>query len=171
MNKKVFISLSIVVFVVVIAMAGGYYFYKNPIDNDQQIDNNQQSDNVPDPSQFEEQESNNEQVNNNQEEACQGDECKEVLGEVIDGVIKKMEEDYIEVERGDNNEMETIILDNETSYFELTFDSGFNFISEKEVEKKDIKMESDVSISVYYTLESVDKKIASGVKSIIVSKQ
>jgi len=35
-------------------MAGGYYFYKNPIDNDQQIDNNQQSDNVPDPSQFEE---------------------------------------------------------------------------------------------------------------------
>jgi len=165
MNKKIFIFLSVAIFITVIIIAGGYYFYKNPIDN------NQQSNNISDLSQSEEQQNNNQQESNNQQEKiCEGESCEDILGEVIDGVIKKMEENYIEVERGDNNEIETIILDDETSYFELTFDSNFNLISEKEVDKKDIKMESNVSVSVSYTLSSIDKKIASGIKSIVVSK-
>ena len=151
-----------IIILIVIIFIGGYYLLGQKPQENSNINNN--SENL--------QESNQ----NNNQQSCEGEECEvgaseqELLGAVIDGIIQRLENDYLEIGSSLEEEGKKIVLNEETKYYEITFDSEFNVVDEKEIEKKEVKVGSNASVSAHYKADSPEEKVASAVKVIIINK-
>ena len=152
MSKKIFIFLSIAIFVAVIII-GGYYFYKNPIDN------NQSNNNISDTS-----ESDNEE--------CEGDQCVVVTetNDVIDGIFQKTENGLLYVKPKDSEEVQAIKMAENIIFSEITFSKSFEDIGERNISLTDFKNGNQISVVVIYDVSSPDEKTVTSISRIITQE-
>jgi len=147
MNKKIFIFLSIAIFLVAIIIVGGYYFYKNPIDNNQ---SNNQNSNL-----------------NTDNQECEGDQCIIETNNIIDGVFQKTENDLLYFQSKDKNEITLIKIADEAVFKEVTLSGSFENIGEKNISLTDFNDGDQISV-VVRSNSSTEEEDVVGISRIIV---
>jgi len=150
MNKKIFIFLSIAILVVAIIIAGGYYFYKNPIDSDYQNNNTSQKTDEP--------------IN----EECEGDQCITVTeaNEVIDGVFQKIEDGLLYFQAKDSDTVQSIKMLENAAFSEVTLSESYENMGEKNINLTDFS--NGNSISVFVSSNSLGEETVSKLIRIVV---
>ncbi|MBU1177469.1 hypothetical protein KKH96_03425 [Patescibacteria group bacterium] len=149
MNKKIFIFLSIAIFVVAIVIAGGYYFYKNPIDNNYQNNNTSQKTDEP--------------INGE----CEGDQCIVETNNIIDGVFQKTENSLLYFQPKDKDEVTSIKIADDAVFAEVTFSVSFENIGEKSISLTDFNNGDQISV-VVRSNSSTEEEDVVGISRIIV---
>ncbi len=154
MTKKNLPILLVLLAVFIIFIGGYYLIYQNQSIKESDFGNLL----IPESSQDE----------NQSGAVCQDDGCEDLLAEIIDGKVKSIGQDYIEVENQDGEAM-NLSLTEQTLYYKLVLDGDSNLISEEEIKREEIKADDDVSVTVTYPTSDSDKRTVSIVKLVIVN--
>ena len=151
MSKKIFIFLSIAVFLAIVIIAGGYYFYKNPIDNNQQ--NNQAS-----------------EVNKTDNEKCEGDQCITVTNDIVDGVFQKIEGGFLYFQPKDDSSIQLVKMTDNIVFREITLSDSFESIGEKNISLTDFVNGDQVSATISYEIVNPDERTVVGLSRVVVEE-
>jgi len=148
MSKKIFISIGLIVLILIIAAAYYYYFiYQKSVENKSSEEQT---------SQVEEQTGEEEELDN-----------QELANLIIDGVLQKVEDDFMYIRVEDKEEI--VKLTEETTFSEMTFSTEMELIKEKDISLSEIEEGNSISIIVLYNEDNSEEKTALAVRLIIVS--
>ena len=152
MNKKIFIFLLIAVFLAII-IAGGYYFYKNPIGN-----NDYQNNNI------------SKETNDPVDSSCEGDQCIVETNKTIDGIFQKIENDLLYIKPKDSEEIQSIKMATDIAFSEITLSESYENIGEKSIVLADLVNGNQISVVVIYNISSPDELTATSISRVITQK-
>ena len=149
MNKKLFISIFLIVFILIIAAANYYYYFIYQKSGENQ---------------------NPEEQNNQEEISKEQENIQESASNFVEGVFQRQEDNFIYIMPKDKDAAERIKLTEETVFSEIIFSSQLEAIEEKEIDRSIIR-EGDSVISFFFNDDATEDKTALALKRIIVEDE